>query len=79
MLSEKAKAWLRTNRALLEQQAAEWADAGSRAGGQYVGEYPTRPLEEMLLTELIECMGPKLARVFVEGLTPDGGWPEEAA
>lgn len=72
MLSAEASAWIAANRTRLEVESDAWmeGDADSSAAA-----YPTAALEQMLLAELTECLGPKLIRPFVECLTPPTGWP----
>ena len=69
MLSDEAKAFLKANADRLERETQQWLDS------DLDGPCPTIAIEQILLSELIECLGMKLVRPMIECLTPEGGWP----
>lgn len=69
MLSDEAKAYLKVHADRLERETQEWLDR------DLGGPCPTLAIEQMLLSELIDCLGMKMVRPMIECLAPDGGWP----
>lgn len=69
ILSPAAKEYLKANRARFEAETTAWLD------GDLDGPWPTLDIEQILLSELIDCLGIKLVRPMIECLAPEGGWP----
>lgn len=69
MLSDEAKAYLKVNADRLERETQEWLDR------DLAGPCPTAFIEQLLLSELTDCLGMKLLRPMIECLAPEGGWP----
>lgn len=69
ILSPAAKEYLTANRARLEAETTAWLDRDLE------GPCPTSEIEQMLLAELVECLGVSLVRPMIECIAPKGGWP----